>query len=297
VQGPTGVVCKHAGGANMIASYILNNPGQYIYCLEQPALGIFERILGRIENSNLNVILKDCKRAITGIGINNFEFTAVERLISQSVHVCCYLDHWVNYRERFQRPGRDLIPSEIWVSDIHAYLKAKNVFPAIQIKLQENYYIRDMKHRFNSVKAGDSFSVHKTQKNLLYLTEPIARNGEDEQGRFNFDEFDAMTNFLVQLRKLRNYQFNLRLRLHPSENKSKYNLGESDINYFVSQESELIEDLIWADMVFGVDTYAMFVANTLGIPTHTTAPDQDFKLSIPTKSIMNLSYWIENHHK
>jgi len=291
MEHPMGVICKDAGGANLIASYILHNPGSYIFYLESPALEIFRRQLGPIENIGLDDILNNCQYVIQGLGINSFEFNALEKAILHSVHVFCYLDHWVNYRERFQREGHTVTPSEIWVSDKDALLLVREIFPTVPVSVKVNYYIRDMKLKFDSKRISDEEVKRSKKTNILYLSEPISRQGEDEGGRFKFDEFDALTNFLAQMQLRGDPESNLRLRMHPSEQNDKYDrLGKNDA-YSISDNSELIDDLVWADMVFGVDTYAMYISTNLGIPTYCSAPDEEFLLSIPSKSILKLSSW------
>jgi len=291
VTHPIGVICKDAGGANQIASYILHNPGSYLYCLEKPAFDIFRNYLGDIESVTIEEIIKNCETTICGLGINEFEFSGVERLKANSANIICYLDHWVNYRERFLREDRYITPSEIWVSDIYAYDLARIIFPKIPVVLKENYYINDLTTKFRVAKKNKKTSaeVHR----LLYLTEPIAREGEDDDNRFNFDEFDALKNFLKCLREVKEISFELRLRLHPSEDLNKYLDLKNEYQFLDSNSSELIEDLVWADKVFGVDTYAMFISDALGVPTYCVSPDPDFRRSIPSNSILMLSTFEE----
>jgi len=295
VTKPIGVVCKEAGGANLIASFVLNNPGNYIFYLDQPAQDLFTNYLGKIENVTLETISVNCHQVIAGLGINEFEFNAIDFLRSKSVRVCCYLDHWINFPERFQRLGRKIIPSEIWVSDRHAYSIVQNIFPQIQIQIKENYYLLNMRDRFESDRIGKQCETKSRKTKLLYLTEPIAREGEDPHGRFKFDEFDALRNFFHRLQTFNDQNIEVRLRMHPSEIESKYASIQPKIEFSTSVNTELIQDLIWADVVIGVDTYAMYVSDFLGIPTYTSAPDPDFQATIPSESILKLSSFIGNN--
>ena len=44
-----GVACHDAGGAEIVSSYIIQNNIVAKYCLEGPAINVFERRLGNIE--------------------------------------------------------------------------------------------------------------------------------------------------------------------------------------------------------------------------------------------------------
>ena len=44
------------------------------------------------------------------------------------INVCAYLDHWVNYKQRFILNKKLILPNEIWVSDTLAYTIAKETF-------------------------------------------------------------------------------------------------------------------------------------------------------------------------
>ena len=58
-----------------------------------------------------------------------------------------YLDHWVNYRERFIYKKKIIQPNEIWVSDHFALNAAKKIFKKIPIKLKKNYYYYFLKNK------------------------------------------------------------------------------------------------------------------------------------------------------
>ena len=83
-----------------------------------------------------------------------------------------YLDHWVNYKQRFILNKKLILPNEIWVSDTLAYTIAKETFQnKLKIKKIKNYYFDKAKKYFKLKKKKTSNNNKKN--NILYLCEPI----------------------------------------------------------------------------------------------------------------------------
>jgi len=96
------------------------------------------------------------------------------------------IDHWVNYKQRFEREGSIVLPNEIWVSDPYAYEIAKNLFAGISVVELPNTYLN------NLVKVIPP--VSKECKNLLYVLEPIRNNwGKEELGEFQALDYFVKT--------------------------------------------------------------------------------------------------------
>jgi len=67
-----------------------------------------------------------------------------------------FIDHWVNYRERFGYPlknWKNNLPDEIWAGDKYAFLIAKKLFNKIlPIKLVKNPYFKEIKNKYYKTK-------------------------------------------------------------------------------------------------------------------------------------------------
>ena len=136
---------------------------------------------------------------------------------------------------------------------------------------------------------------------LLYLCEPINYQYENlfkPEFTPNYNESDALSYFIKRLIES-NIKFdNIIIRPHPSEKREKYtSIKEKfkNINISLSQEPELIHDIIQSKYVFGCQTTAMVVALILGKEVVSCIPPEGLpKNVLPQKEIINLNEWIEN---
>lgn len=282
-----GIISKDAGGANQIAWYVKNCPSNYLFALQEPATGIFESVLGPIRNIGLDDLVLLSEELISGTGWqSDFEWTGIQRFLMSSKKVTSYLDHWNNFPERFIRNGVTVLPDILWVSDTIAERIATLEFPNVPIILKKNYYIESIRKKREDVKK--SLMDKKIKSNVLYLTEPILEVQSQSSTPKNFSEFDALKHFLNEYELCDDLSLNLRIRLHPSEEEGKYSHIIPELERVKSGSIELAVDLAWADYVIGVDTYAMYVANQLGLPVATSATEIDFQGSIPWEDIVSL---------
>lgn len=282
-----GVVSRDAGSANQISWHVKNVPGNYFFALEEPALSIFEGVLGPIENHELERLVLGCDELISGTGWqSDFEWLGMQTFLAQAKRVTTYLDNWNHYPQRFIRNGVKIQPNILWVSDSIAQGKAILEFPDTPVILQRNYYLDSIRE----ICAGLTKSSIKqsVKRNILYLTEPISEVQNHNSILKKFTEYDALQQFLNEFNSCRDLELNLRIRLHPSEKQEKYSHLVMDIEEISSKSRDLAVDLAWSDYVIGVDTYAMHVAGQLGLPVATSATEIDFQGSIPWENIISL---------
>ena len=120
------IVVNDAGGAEVLSSYVRRTPGNYIFCLKGPAENIFRKKLGEITNAPLEALLEKCNELLCGTGWQtNFEYDAICKAKEAGVKSIAFLDHWVNYEERFVRNGLKVLPDELWVGDHYSQEIAK----------------------------------------------------------------------------------------------------------------------------------------------------------------------------
>ena len=109
-----GIVCHDAGGAEIVSSYVVRNNLRAGYYLKGPAISIFEGKLGIIKNSDsLFDLVKNSDWLLCGTGWqSDLEWSLIQEAKKQGKKVISFLDHWVNYQERFTRNNKYL-PDEI----------------------------------------------------------------------------------------------------------------------------------------------------------------------------------------
>ena len=146
------VCCHDAGGSEIISSYVLREKLDPLFCLSGPAVEIFERKLGKINNIKIREAISQIDWLLCGTSWqSSLEWEALELAKQQKVHSVTFLDHWVNYHERFVRSNVKHLPDEIWVGDVYAKVIAKNCFPNLKIKLVENPYFSEIMKILNKL--------------------------------------------------------------------------------------------------------------------------------------------------
>jgi len=271
------VVACDAGGAEIVSAYVLKNKNKFNFiCYAYgPAKKIFLRKKLNFKSSpaNLNSIKKiidiqgNLDLVLTGTsGLSRVEINFISIAKSKGIETAVYLDHWVNYRERFGFPKvgwKDNLPTEIWAGDKPALRLAKKVFIGQKIKFVPNQYFKDMifEYRNSKIKATHSKST------VLFISEPI------NKGSVNFDikrsqkfsiinEHDVLNYLIKNLINNKRYR-QLIIRLHPSDKKSKYEylwpkyLKKLD---FKISKDKLVDDLRQASLVVGMESTALVVA-------------------------------------
>ena len=292
-----------AGGAEILSSMIRRKElkGEFLFCLEDPAVKIFERKLGPLSLCSLETIRNlDPERdeVITGTSwIPELERTAIRFSKESQIRSTSVIDHWTNYKSRFLPPAlwkeekaswKDFLPERIWVFDSYAFeIANKEGFPMERIALKSNPYFEDLREALSTKDASSGSSgIH-----ILYLSEPIRDDLIKTYGDPNYwgyTEYD-LVNSLVQCLKLNEAEeeMTLRLRLHPNEPKHKYDeLIQTVKNISYSESGELLDDLAWADIVIGGESMAMVIALLAEKTVYSCIPEGKSKTcSLPHREI------------
>ncbi|MCX7121830.1 MAG: hypothetical protein NTZ67_08720 [Gammaproteobacteria bacterium] len=291
------IVSHDAGGAEIVSAWVKANPqNHYYFILQGPAVDIFSRKIANIHNSfveELTQILLSVEFVLTGTSWgSDLEQIAIKEALLKNIFVAAYLDHWVNYLERFLLNGIAILPNEIWVGDEDAENLAKNIFKKTTIRYVTNQYFIEIKKEFKKISVRP-----KSEKlNILYLCEPVEDTAlwktGDKNSR-NYTEFSALEYFFNKACKY-NLPENLnsiKLRPHPSELAEKYDTvievarKQCGCEITVSQKTTLLEDFAWADWVVGVSSMALVVATILKKKVFTCIPENAAVTMLPILEI------------
>lgn len=259
------VVSHDAGGAEILACYIAQNGIDCCLVLDGPATGVFKRRLGMVEHSSLEEALASCAWCLTGTSWqSDLEWRAIEEARRVGRRVVTFLDHWVNYAERFVRNGVQHLPDEIWVGDEEAHALARQHFPRIPIMLVPNPYFARVKQEIaqhearKPRKSGSGMSV-------LFVCENISEHARLRHGDvryWGYTEFDALEYFFSRIENIGTPIDRVILRPHPSDPPGKYSsliaahapLAEP------SSGKALLEEIAECDIVAGCESMALVVA-------------------------------------
>ena len=255
-----GIIANDAGAANLIMGWILSNRFlNYYFCLSGPAKKIFREKKLYESMYDLEKVIKECNVIITGTSFESLlEHKARLKAKQSKILNIAVIDHWVNYELRFIRNRKVVLPDIIWVFDEFAEKKAKKLFKNIEVQKLENYYIKDLVEDIQKLEKTNT----PIKTKILYVLEPFRRSSTIENYLYEYEVLDFF------IKKISKFKFKnpleIRLRLHPSEEKQKYDdwIKTQNKNYIsVSFEKTLAQDISWADIVVGYDSYALVVAN------------------------------------
>src|SRR5437588_7868764 len=143
---PFAVVSHDSGGAEILSSYLLQRAVPKLLVLEGPAVAIFERKLGAVTPVTLEEAVQRSAWVLSGTSWqSDLEWRAIVRARELGKPAVAFLDHWINYKERFVRAGRQCLPDEIWVGDEYAAEIARREFGDQPIRVVENPYFEDVR--------------------------------------------------------------------------------------------------------------------------------------------------------
>lgn len=279
-----GIICHDAGAANVLISALKKmGTTPVIALMEGPARDLWSNTFPDIPcNNQLIEIIDSASCIFTGSGwSSSLEFDAI--LLSNKKGLFCstVIDHWVNYKERFNRRGRNVLPNRFIVTDSEAYKIACQNFPQTKVIQCKNFYLEEQVKKI-------FLNKRKEKKQLLYICEPIRSMwGRDKEG-----EFQALDYFLETIHQLQiPKEYSIMLRPHPSESINKYKsiISESDYLIKISKKLDIAEDIAEASFIFGCNSYGMVISLAANKPTYSVIPPWGPPSSLPHNKIKPLT--------
>lgn len=286
------VISHDAGGAEILSSYVRRMEIDCICVLDGPACKIFERKVDRVKTGSLEAAVNQCTRVICGTSWNSdIELTAIKLARLSGKPSVAFVDHWVNYRERFIRSGEIILPDEIWVGDVMAKTIAEDVIPNIIVTLVDNPYLRDIREELLLNQPCRS-SVSKSS-NVLYVCEPISVHALLRHGdaRFwGYSEDDALRYFLSNISAIGKPIDQIVIRPHPSESFDKYAWirNEFELPIALGGARTLLEEIRDSDIVVGCESMALVVALHAGKNVISCIPPHGRPCTLPYPDIISM---------
>ncbi len=202
-----------------------------------------------------------------------------------------FLDHWSNYRERFEYPKEgweENLPNFTVVHDEKALSLAKE-FKLPHPLAIPNFYLK------NLIATTPKQTELST---LLFLGEPtdkVAKTHYNDENYWGFTQYSALSMICDNFEKF--HCDSLSIRLHPSERASGYKKVLKKYPHIKSRINdasifELNAQLMQAKMIIGFDTMALYIAAHLAKALVSFLPSQnrEFLLPLPpSHQIRNLS--------
>lgn len=296
------ICCHDAGGAEILSEWVLADPSRdYSFWLQGPAAAVFRRKIPGLtileaEAADVNLGAVDFVLTGTSWG-STLELDCLTRARNRGVFSASFVDHWVNYAARFRFPGggAEVFPDELWTGDPDGFALACATFPGRVIRQQVNPYFEAIRNSFAKMSLG---AVVKHEARLLYVCEPIAIDcavpGAPTRPSHGYTEFDALAFFLdrVPLMVGRDIPVSIRVRLHPSEKKGKYepvlSRYRAHLHVEVSEGTTLMEDCVWSTAVIGCGSMAMVIALLGSREVYSSIPVRGIRCPLPQREIRYL---------
>lgn len=289
------VVSHDAGGAEILASYVLREGGDWLFVLEGPARNVFTRRLGEVACYSLADAIEACDEVLTGSSWqSDLEWRAIGAAHCAGKPVVTFLDHWVNYRERFIRAGIEHLPDVILVGDHYAKVAARRVFPAIEVMLVINPFFEDLKHEFSLCYEEARSGAERRGLRVLFASEPISEHALLSHGNprhWGYTEFDAIRYLHGGVTALGGHVESLVIRPHPAEEVGKYDslIAELQPLARLGGDMPLISEIMKSDVVVGCESMAMVVALIAGRRVVSAIPPGGRPCILPHREIEALS--------
>jgi hypothetical protein len=270
------VVAHDAGGAELVAAWLRRGQGAVQAWVAGPAARVFAAVVPEVETLAEVPDVGGYDFVLCGSsGAAEHEREVVRAACAAGVRSAVWLDHWVNYRVRFDR-----LPDELWVCDEYAARIARETVPGPPVHVQGNPYIDDQ------VTAIQAFAGPRAGR-VLYVTEPTSRVAALVTGDplgWGYDELGALRGYLER----RPAGVPVAVRRHPSEPPEKYAALLEEFGVQASEASSLAEAIAGVDTVVGCDTMAMAVALAAGRRVISAIPPGGRPLSLPFTEIERL---------
>jgi hypothetical protein len=288
------IVSHDAGGAEILSSYARRHGGEYVYVLDGPARQVFARKHRSIEAMPLDDALDRAGSVICGTSWqSDLELRAIARARQAGKRSAAFLDHWINYRERFERSGSTTLPDEIWVGDEFARRLALERFPGIRVTLVENPYFLDLREELARIDAASRRD--RSRLSVLYVADPVrdtCRSLFGDERHLGYTEEEALRYFLANLHALAQPIERVAIRPHPAEPIGKYDWAAHEfpgVPIVSAGARPLLQDVVAADVVVGCDTTAMVVGLLAGKRVVSAIPPGGRAASLPHEAIERLS--------
>ena len=284
------IVCHDAGGAEIISNYI-KNINNYYLVLSGPAKKIFKNKFKKIYSFKLKNIIKNCNLILCGTSAkSNLEVNAIKYGRKFNIKTIAFLDHWINYKERFLRNKKLFLPNEIYVGDKYAKKIAQKLFKNLPIKLIRNPY---WKNFCSQLKKNRKKKIYKKKKIILYFTENLKQINKINKNNINFSDYDAINFFFKKIKYVSKKIDKVIFRVHPSESIKKYKKiiykYSDQFKIEVSKKNKLIEDINNCDIAVGCQTMAMVMALFAKKKVFSSVPIKNYNKILPHKNIIYLN--------
>jgi len=279
------VVACDAGGAEVIGAYVKKNRhrARFHSYVAGPAVRIFKKlglpfqIIGDSKKEIASVVLNHAgsKYALIGLPglLTDIERTALQESKKAGLKTVVYFDSWALYKESFGYPKRGWqksLPEEMWAGDRYALSIIKRDFKR-SARFVPNQYLANIRIQYRNK------SRYQRKPNRILFLSSVQKKTEKVLS-FLLSFLSDGENFPV-----------LRIRFHPADDRSRYDELIKKYRKIIKVEksnSDLVNDLLCAKVVIGMETAALVASVQCGIKTISLLPKGERRV-LPFRGIVH----------
>lgn len=289
--GPVAIVAHDAGGAELVASYARRAGLQGVVVAAGPATAVVDAQLRSWPRRPLEEAIAACRWVLTGTSWqSDVEWTAIGLARQAGRPVATFLDHWVNYRERFVRAGGERWPDQVWVADRLAEGIAKRDLPSLALRLAGNPYLDDIRERLAWLRASRALAQRPY---VLYVCEPVREHAMRQNGNerhWGYTEEEAIEYFFDRRSSVGLADWPVVLRPHPAEPAGKYDWAVRRWPAAtIGGQAALLDEVVDAAALAGCESMAMVIGLVAGKRVVSCIPPGGRRCSLPHPEIEILS--------
>ncbi|MEW7009868.1 hypothetical protein [Lentilitoribacter sp. EG35] len=288
----TALVCHDAGGAEIISSWAKQSENTCYLVAEGPAIDIFKRKCPELLRFSLNDAVRKCDWVLCGTGWQSqLEREGVSAGKALNKKTIAFLDHWVNYEQRFRENDDLILPDEIWVGDNIALEIARSLFQKTPITLQKNPYVEEL---LEEIDKKDKLYSSSDDVTVLYVCEPIADHAFKNFGsdrHWGYTEKEAVDFFMTYKKLISHKISKVIFRPHPSEPKDKYDWIRKRYpqQVEIGGKLPLLDEVLKSDIIVGCESMAMIVGLLADRKVISTIPAGGRPCQLPHLDIIKLT--------
>jgi hypothetical protein len=300
-------IAHDAGGAQIIAHYLakhVDNDGLASAVLG-PARSVFaakglEETFVECTEDNIEEVIEKIRPMVILTGTSwttGFELRAIRKAKELGIPSATYLEHWVHFKERFGYPRegwKDNLPDELWVGDKEALKMAEGMDFGKKIIFMENEYFKSVEAEYKKFLEDKSIqeqkSGEKEEETILFISEPMSEsiNSMGDSMNWEYTEYDILENVLKKLNN-NGYTGRFVIRMHPAEQKSKYNEviegSKGSIRVEVSDNKNFYVDIAPSKLVIGMESMGLVIPFLCGKRTISYLPNDNQSCPLPFEEI------------
>lgn len=274
-------VVNDTGPAKYI-SYIIKNLNNIDFlCISSSISSKVFDSFGIVNIDNTNKIdLSKIQLIITGTCLGNGIDKEWIRIGKQNnIKTISIIEHWSLYKKRFELNGKYNFPDKIFVNDPIAKEEAildgvdENIIQVVGNPVLENISKRE--YSLDIKKAWvDETRLNKDKKIITFISEEYKKDfpkgSREYQG---FDEFEVLEDIVKNL----DNNMQLLVKLHPAENKNKYDYLKEYNNIKIIDKVDIEKLIEISDIVIGMGSMLLLEASLLKANIHSYRPNETIK--------------------